>query len=94
MHLAARRPPSPGACARKLNVCRHPDKEELSSVIKDQLHVQLTDPINDVDLIFDSLDDDKSGLVSMDEVSSFHASRLTSSLWREPFVSLLRIYLN
>jgi hypothetical protein len=47
------------------------DKEELANIIKNQLHVQLTDPINDIDLIFDSLDDDKSGLVSMDEVSAF-----------------------
>jgi hypothetical protein len=44
------------------------DKQELAKVIRDQLQVQLTDPINDLDIIFDSLDDDKSGLVSMDEV--------------------------
>lgn len=43
------------------------DKEELGAVIKNQLHVQLQDPINDLDIIFDSLDEDKSGLVSMDE---------------------------
>lgn len=42
-------------------------KEELALVIKDQLHIQLTDPINDLDIIFDSLDEDKSGLVSMEE---------------------------
>jgi len=42
-------------------------KEELAIVIKDQLHIQLTDPINDLDIIFDSLDEDKSGVVSMEE---------------------------
>ena len=45
------------------------DKEELAKVIRDQLQVQLQDPINDLDIIFDSLDDDKSGLVSMEGVS-------------------------
>ena len=43
----------------------------MANIIKNQLHVQLTDPINDIDIIFDSLDDDKSGLVSMDEVCDF-----------------------
>jgi len=43
------------------------DKDELAKVIKDQLQVQLTDPINDLEIIFDSLDADKSGLVSMEE---------------------------
>ena len=28
------------------------DKEELGAVIKNQLHVQLQDPINDLDIIF------------------------------------------
>lgn len=43
------------------------DKEELAKVIRDQLQVQLQDPVNDIDIIFDSLDDDKSGEVSMEE---------------------------
>lgn len=43
------------------------NKEELATVIKDQLHIQLQDPTNDLDIIFDSLDEDKSGLVSMEE---------------------------
>jgi hypothetical protein len=29
-------------------------KEELATVIKDQLHIQLQDPINDLDIIFGS----------------------------------------
>jgi hypothetical protein len=49
-----------------LHACT-PDKDELNNVIRNQLHVQLQDPINDIDIIFDSLDADKSGLVSMDE---------------------------
>ena len=28
------------------------DKEELGVVLKDQLHIQLQDPVNDLDLIF------------------------------------------
>lgn len=43
------------------------NKEELAVVIKEQLHIQLQDPVNDLDIIFDSLDEDKSGLVSMEE---------------------------
>jgi hypothetical protein len=75
------------------------DKEELGKVIKDQLHVQLNDPIADLvrnaqnifslpifticivscvsefrsfwkDIIFDSLDEDKSGLIDMEEASA------------------------
>jgi hypothetical protein len=52
----------------------------LAKVIRDQLQVQLTDPINDLDIIFDSLDDDKSGLVSMEEVSAcVHVERVFRS---------------
>lgn len=43
------------------------NKEELAAVIKNHLHIQLQDPVNDIDIIFDSLDEDKSGMVSMDE---------------------------
>jgi hypothetical protein len=43
------------------------DRHELARVIKDQLHVQLNDPINDLELIFDCMDYDKSGLVSVEE---------------------------
>lgn len=43
------------------------DKEELEKVIRVTLQVQLQDPINDMDIIFDSLDEDKSGEVSMQE---------------------------
>jgi len=75
------------------------DKDELGKVIKDQLHVQLNDPIADLvrnaqlfsylpifniciiscisefrsfwkDIIFDSLDEDKSGLIDMEEASA------------------------
>jgi hypothetical protein len=59
----------PGGARASLLVPGESDKDELAKVIKDQLQVQLQDPINDLEIIFDSLDDDKSGLVSMEEVS-------------------------
>jgi len=67
--LGVRWPSSPGPVET--------DKQELAKVIREQLQVQLTDPINDLDIIFDSLDDDKSGLVSMEEVSAcVHVERV------------------
>jgi len=42
-------------------------KEELSIVLRNNLQIQLSDPVNDLEIIFDSLDNDHNGLICYDE---------------------------